>query len=66
MNLSEWANLQGIHPQTAYVSRVSVWATAQGHSIDRVATEVGSGLNCKRRKFAATALAVFQESDDAA
>ena len=100
MNLSEWANLQGIHPQTAYrwfregtlpvparqigrlilvgdletspsqlgstviyarvsstdqrvdldrqVSRVSVWATAQGPSIDRVVTEVGSGLNGKR------------------
>lgn len=105
MNLSEWANLQGIHPQTAYrwfragtlpvparqigrlilvgdletspsqlgstviyarvsstdqradldrrVSRVSVWATAQGHSIDRVVTEVGSGLNGQRRKFLA-------------
>jgi predicted site-specific integrase-resolvase len=105
MNLSEWANLQGIHPQTAYrwfregtlpvparqigrlilvgdletspsqlgstviyarvsstdqrvdldrqVSRVSVWATAQGPSIDRVVTEVGSGLNGKRRKFLA-------------
>jgi predicted site-specific integrase-resolvase len=35
------------------VSRVSVWATAQGHSIDRVVTEVGSGLNGKRRKFLA-------------
>jgi predicted site-specific integrase-resolvase/DNA-binding XRE family transcriptional regulator len=105
MNLSEWANLQGIHPQTAYrwfregalpvparqvgrlilvgdldtspsqlgvtviyarvfpsdqrvdldcrVSRVSVWATAQGQSIDRVVTEVDSGLNAKRRKFLA-------------
>ena len=105
MNLSEWASVQGVHPQTAYrwfrqgtlpiparkigrlilvgdletspsqlgstviyarvsstdqrvdlvsqVSRVSVWATAQGHSIDRVVTEVGSGLNGKRRKFLA-------------
>ncbi len=94
MNLSEWANIQGIHPQSAYrwfregtlpvparqigrlilvgdletsspdagitavyarvssgdqradldrqVARVSVWATSQGHSIDRVVTEVGS------------------------
>jgi predicted site-specific integrase-resolvase len=105
MNLSEWANLQGIHPQTAYrwfregtlpvparqvgrfilvgdldtspltpgstviyarvssadqrsdldrqVSRVSTWATSHGHSIDRVVTEVGSGLNVKRRTFLA-------------
>ena len=35
------------------VSRVGVWATAQGHSIDRVVTEVGSGLNGMRRKFLA-------------
>ncbi len=105
MNLSEWADLQGIHPQTAYrwfrkgtlpvparqigrlilvgnleaspskrgstviyarvssadqrgdldrqVSRVSAWATSQGHSIDRVETEVSSGRNGKRRKFLA-------------
>lgn len=105
MNLSEWANRQGIHPQTAYrwfregtlpvparkigrlilvgdletpsskagitalyarvssgdqrtdldrqVARVSAWATSHGHSIDRVVTEVGSGLNGKRRKFLA-------------
>ena len=32
------------------VARVRVWATAQGHSIDRVVSEVGSGLNGKRRK----------------
>ncbi len=32
---------------------MSVWATSQGHSIDRVVTEVGSGLNGKRRKFLA-------------
>ena len=32
---------------------MSVWATAQGHSIDRVVTEVGSGLNGMRRKFLA-------------
>ena len=105
MNLSEWADVQGIHPQTAYrwfragtlpvparqigrlilvgdleiapstpgptviyarvssadqrddldrqVSRVSTWATSHGHSIDRVVTEIGSGLNGKRRKFLA-------------
>ncbi len=105
MNLSEWAKVQGIHPQTAYrwfregtlpvparqigrlilvgdletqsledgitavyarvssgdqradldrqVARVSTWATSQGHSIDRVVTEIGSGLNGKRRKFLA-------------
>lgn len=105
MNLREWADLQGIHPQTAYrwfrkgtlpvparqigrlilvgnleappskrgstviyarvssadqrgdldrqVARVSAWATSQGHSIDRVVTEVGSGLNGKRRKLLA-------------
>jgi len=105
MNLSEWANLQGIHPQTAYrwfregtlpvparqvgrlilvgdletatfqsessviharvssadergdldrqVSYVSTWATSHGHSIDRVVTEIGSGLNGQRRQFLA-------------
>src|ERR1039458_10172123 len=105
MNLSEWADVQGIHPQTAYrwfregtlpvpprkvgrmilvgdleiavpqrgttavyagvsssdqrddldrqVSRVSTWATSHGYSIDRVVTEVGSGLNGTRRKFLA-------------
>jgi predicted site-specific integrase-resolvase len=35
------------------VSRVGTWATTHGHSIDRVVTEVGSGLNGKRRKFLA-------------
>jgi predicted site-specific integrase-resolvase len=35
------------------VSRVSVWATSQGYSMDRVVTEVGSGLNGQRRKFLA-------------
>ena len=102
MNLSEWADVQGIHPQTAYrwfragtlpvparqigrlilvgdleiapstpgstviyarvssadqrddldrqVSRVSTGATSHGRSIDRVVTEIGSGLNAKRRK----------------
>ena len=35
------------------VARVSVWAAAQGHSIDHVVTEVGSGLNGQRRKFLA-------------
>ena len=101
MNLSEWADVQGIHPQTAYrwfragtlpvparqigrlilvgdlevesqrgytaiyarvssadqradldrqVSRVGAWATSHSRSIDRVVTEIGSGLNGKRRK----------------
>lgn len=27
------------------VARVCTWATSQGHSIDRVVTEIGSGLN---------------------
>lgn len=105
MNLSEWADLQEVHPQTAYrwfregtlpvparqvgrlilvgeldtstlqsgsavvyarvssadqrtdldrqVARVTTWATTNGHSIDWVVTEVGSGLNGKRRKFLA-------------
>jgi len=35
------------------VARVSTWATSQGLSIDRVVTEIGSGLNDKRRKFLA-------------
>ncbi len=35
------------------VARVATWATANGHSIDRVVTEVGSGLYGKRRKFLA-------------
>ena len=103
MNLREWADRQGIHPQTAYrwfregtlpvpvrqvgrltlvddletstsqngstviyarvssadqrddldrhVARVTTWATTNGHSIDRVVSEVGSGLNGERRKF---------------
>jgi predicted site-specific integrase-resolvase len=33
------------------VARVCSWAVANGFSIDRVVTEVGSGLNRKRRKF---------------
>jgi len=32
------------------VARVSACATTHGHSIDRIVTEVGSGLNGKRRK----------------
>jgi predicted site-specific integrase-resolvase len=32
---------------------VSTWATPHGYSIDRVVSEVGSGLNGKRRKFLA-------------
>jgi predicted site-specific integrase-resolvase len=103
MNLREWAEQQGVHPQTAYrwfragtlpvparkmgklilvgeldskperrgltavyarvssadqrsdldrqVARVSAWATANGLSVDRIVTEVGSGLNGKRRRF---------------
>ena len=35
------------------VSRVSVGATAQGHSINRVITDVGSGLDGTRRTFLA-------------
>ncbi len=33
------------------VARVVAWATANGLSISEVVTEVGSGLNGKRRKF---------------
>jgi predicted site-specific integrase-resolvase len=33
------------------VTRVCRWALANGFSIDRVVTEVGSGLNGKGRKF---------------
>jgi predicted site-specific integrase-resolvase len=33
------------------VARVSAWATSHGRSIDRVVTEVVSGLNGKRRTF---------------
>jgi predicted site-specific integrase-resolvase len=103
MNLREWADRPGVHPQTAYrwfregtlpvparqvgrlilvgdlqtstsqggstviyarvspadqrddldrpVARVTTWATKNGHSIDRVVTEVGSGLHGQRRKF---------------
>ena len=103
MNLREWAERQGVHPQTASrwfrsgtlpvparkmgklilvgdldakperhgitavyarvspadqradldleVARVSAWATGHGMSVDRIVTEVGSGLNGKRRRF---------------
>ncbi len=103
MNLSEWADVQGIHCQAAYqwfregtvpvparkegrmilvgdleiavpqrgttvfyasitssvqrddhdrqVSLVSTWATSHGYSIDRVVSEVGSGLNGTRQNF---------------
>ena len=30
---------------------MSVWTTSHGHSTERVVTEVGSGLNGKRRKL---------------
>jgi predicted site-specific integrase-resolvase len=33
------------------VARLSGWVTSLGYAIDRVVTEVGSGLNGKRRKF---------------
>ncbi|MDQ1294546.1 MAG: hypothetical protein QG608_2430 [Actinomycetota bacterium] len=33
------------------VSRVTVWATSQHLSVDRMVTEVGSALNGHRRKF---------------
>ncbi len=33
------------------VARVTAWATAQGQRVDEVVTEVGSGLNGKRRKL---------------
>jgi len=33
------------------VSRVTTWATSNGHSIDSVVTEVGSALNGKRAEF---------------
>jgi predicted site-specific integrase-resolvase len=32
---------------------MSAWATAHGYSIERVVSEVGSGLNGNRRKFRA-------------
>jgi len=103
MNLREWADQQGVHPQTAYrwfrtstlpvparkmgelilvgdleikperrnitavyarvssadqradlnrlVARVSAWAIGDGLSVDRIVTEVASGLNGKRRRF---------------
>ena len=103
MNLREWADRRGIHPQTAYrwfregtlpvparqvgrvilvgdletstsqngstvidarvssadrrddldhhVARVTTGATTNGHSIDRVVTEGGSGLHGTRRQF---------------
>jgi putative resolvase len=33
------------------VARLTVWATANGHQVDEVVTEVGSGLNGKRPKL---------------
>ncbi len=33
------------------VARVMGWATARGHAVNSVTTEIGSGLNGKRRKF---------------
>ena len=35
----------------AQVARVSMWATQNGHRVDEIVTEVGSGLNGKRPKF---------------
>ena len=34
------------------VARLSAWATSQGLSVSEVVTEVGSGVNSKRRKLA--------------
>ena len=34
------------------VARLSAWATSQGLSVSEVVTEVGSGMNSKRRKLA--------------
>ena len=33
------------------VARVASWATAAGMAVDEIVTEVGSGMNGKRRKF---------------
>ncbi len=33
------------------VVRLTAWATANGHTVDEVITEVGSGLNGRRRKL---------------
>ncbi len=33
------------------VARLTAWATARGHAVDAVITEIGSGLNGKRRKL---------------
>ncbi len=33
------------------VARLTAWATANGHSVEEVITEVGSGLNGRRRKL---------------
>jgi len=60
-----------------HVARVTTWAKKNGHPIDRVVTEVGSGLNltsfCARlygrraaAHRAATALAAAQEASDVA
>ena len=35
------------------VARVTLWATGQGISVDRVVTEVGSALGGRRKKFLA-------------
>ena len=35
----------------AQIARVTVWATANGHSVDEVVSEIGSGLNGRRPKF---------------
>jgi putative resolvase len=51
------------------VARLSEWATRQGMSVDEVVTEVGSGMNGKRRRLArllsdATATTVVVEHRD--
>ncbi len=47
MKLSQWAAQQGIHYMTAW----RWWrnGTAHGRSVDEVVTEIGSGLNGRRR-----------------
>ncbi len=34
-----------------HVARLTAWATARGHPVNAVITEIGSGLNGKRRKL---------------
>jgi predicted site-specific integrase-resolvase len=50
VNLTEWARVYDVHPQTAYrwfrhLARLSGWAQRAGMPVVRVETEVGSGMN---------------------